>query len=218
MATVDFEGAIATLQQVAIAYDTKQLPRRPEPADIVESMTVLERGRRGERRELALEDVLGNWRLIFVTGTKKTRKKAGTVIGAGRYLPGLVKITISYRADDTVDLNENTAEQETEPKDTAQSTGRVVNQVQLGGFAFTVTGPIEAIAGRQTYAFDFSRWSVALGSWIPFDGQLGSGDAGAATFTERPLKDRPFFNYFWTDDRAIAARGKGGGLALWIKI
>ncbi|MEM9245347.1 MAG: hypothetical protein AAGA67_06355, partial [Cyanobacteria bacterium P01_F01_bin.153] len=138
---------------------------------------------------------------------------AGTVIGAGRYLPGLVKITISYRADDTVDLSENTAK-----KDTAQNTGRVVNQVKLGGLTFTVTGPIEAIIGRQSLAFDFTRWSVGLGSWVPFDGELGSGAAGDTNFTERPLKDRPFFNYFWTDEVAIAARGKGGGLALWIKV
>ncbi|MEM6502223.1 MAG: hypothetical protein AAF685_10335 [Cyanobacteria bacterium P01_C01_bin.89] len=211
MATVDFEDAIATLRQVAIAYDTKKLSTRPDPAAIVESMTTLERGRRGERRELSLDDVLGDWRLIFVTGTQKTRKKAGTMIGAGRYLPGLVNITISYRADDTVNAGENTA------KDAEQNTGRVVNQVKLGGLTFTVTGPIEAIAGRQTLAFDFTQWCVGLGSWMPFNGELGNGADGDVTFTERSLKDRPFFNYFWTDERAIAARGKGGGLALWIR-
>lgn len=196
----------AVLRQVAIAQQSGNSSDRPTPEAVVAAMVALEKGCRKGRGAIALADLLGEWRLTFVTGTKKTRQRAGKAIGAGRYLPGIPRITITY-------------ERETDEQDGAQGSGlgRAVNRIQLGALGVTVAGPIEAIANTPILAFDFTQWSVALGAWEVYCGELGGGVASDATFAERPLKERPFFNYFWVSETAIAARGKGGGLALWVK-
>ncbi|NJN60710.1 MAG: hypothetical protein HC795_03475 [Coleofasciculaceae cyanobacterium RL_1_1] len=175
---------------------------RPTPPEVVAAMQAIERSHPG--KPVALEDLEGTWRLTFVTGTKKARKRAGKVIGAGRYLAAIPKITLAYCADSGSDLG--------------ASLGRAVNTVAIGGLKLTVTGPIEAIAGKRILAFDFTCWSVAIGSWVVYRGEIGGGAASDASFADRPLKERPFFNYVWVSDRAIAARGKGGGLAMWVRI
>ncbi len=190
------DRAVALLARVTTAD-------RPTPPEVVAAMRAIERSHPGE--PVALADVLGTWRLAFVTGTKKARKRAGKAIGAGRYLAAIPKITLVYCADAGSDSG-------------STSLGRAVNTVAIGALKLTVTGPIEAIAGKRILAFDFTRWSVTIGSWVVYRGEIGGGAASDATFADRPLKERPFFNYFWVSDTAIAARGKGGGLALWVRI
>lgn len=178
---------------------------RPTPSEVVAAMQTIERSHPGE--PIALADLLGTWRLAFVTGTKKARKRAGKAIGAGRYLAAIPKITLTYCLDSGSSSG----------SDSGASLGRAVNTVAIGGLKLTVTGPIEAIAGKRILAFDFTRWSVAIGSWVVYRGEIGGGAASDASFADRPLKERPFFNYFWVSDQAIAARGKGGGLAMWVR-
>lgn len=190
------DHAVAILTRVTIAD-------RPTPAEVVAALRTIERSHPGE--PLRLADLLGTWRLTFVTGTTKTRQRAGRAIGAGRYLPGLPKITLAYGA-------------ETNSEAQLSRSGRAVNTVAIGSLKLTVTGPIEAITGKRILAFDFTRWSVAIGHWVVYRGELGQGAASEATFADRPLKQRPFFNYFWVSANAIAARGKGGGLAIWVRL
>jgi len=194
--------AAALLTRAATAY-TDNTADRPAPDAVVAAMLTLERASKRDRAAVPLPQLLGTWRLAFVTGTQKTRKRAGKAIGAGRYLPGLPTIHIHYRSAD-------------DPQ--RPGLGRAVNRVALGAIALTVTGPIEAIAGKRILAFDFTRWSVAIGSWTAFSGELGGGADSDADFADRPLKTRPFFNYFWVSETAIAARGKGGGLAMWVRV
>ena len=201
--TVNLDQSAAILEKIAIAHQSGNKCDRPTPETVVEAMMALEKGSKKTRQTVTLPQLLGRWRLVFVTGTTKTRKKAGTAIGAGRYLPGLPNITIAYEEDNA------------HPNSTM---GRAVNRVTLGAITLTVTGPIEAIANRSVMAFDFTQWSIALGSWTAYRGEIGGGVASEGTFNEKSLKDRPFFNYFWVSETAITARGKGGGLALWVKV
>jgi hypothetical protein len=191
---------------------------RPTPSEVVAAMQTIERSHPGE--PITLSDLLGTWRLAFVTGTKKARKRAGKAIGAGRYLATIPKITLTYCLDSGSNSGSDSGSGSGSGSGSdfgATRLGRAVNTVAIGGLKLTVTGPIEAIAGKRILAFDFTRWSVAIGSWVVYRGEIGGGVASDASFAERPLKKRPFFNYFWVSDRAIAARGKGGGLALWVR-
>lgn len=193
---------------------------RPTPAELVAAMRTIERSHLGEPVRLA--DLLGTWRLAFVTGTTKTRQRAGKAIGAGRYLAAIPKITLAYRShafgSDSGGDSGSGSGLGTDPGSEVDRLGRAVNTVAIGALKLTVTGPIEAIPGKRILAFDFTRWSVAIGSWVMWRGEIGGGAASDATFADRPLKQRPFFNYFWVSDTAIAARGKGGGLAIWVRV
>lgn len=201
--SISADRAADQLTQTAIAY-LQNRRDRPTPAEVVAAMVAVERSRK--RGAVTLPELLGTWRLAFVTGTTKTRQRAGKAIGAGRYLPPIPKITLAYHVDSV------------DPSETSVSLGRAINTVAIGALKLTVTGPIEAIAGKRMLAFDFTRWSVAIGGWVVYRGEIGGGAASDATFADRPLKERPFFNYFWVSETAIAARGKGGGLALWVRL
>jgi hypothetical protein len=39
----------------------------------------------------------------------------------------------------------------------------------------------------------------------------------AEEFGARAIGQLPFFVFLWAGERAIAARGRGGGLAMWVK-
>lgn len=201
--SISADRAADQLTQTAIAY-LQNRRDRPTPAEVVAAMVAVERSRK--RGAVTLPELLGTWRLAFVTGTTKTRQRAGKAIGAGRYLPPIPKITLAYHVDSV------------DPSETSVSLGRAINTVAIGALKLTVTGPIEAIAGKRMLAFDFTRWSVAISGWVVYRGEIGGGAASDATFADRPLKERPFFNYFWVSETAIAARGKGGGLALWVRL
>ncbi|MEY3298237.1 MAG: hypothetical protein RLZZ597_1497, partial [Cyanobacteriota bacterium] len=43
------------------------------------------------------------------------------------------------------------------------------------------------------------------------------GRVGADHFPSTPIAKLPFFAFFAATDQYLAARGRGGGLALWVK-
>ncbi|MEL6333127.1 MAG: hypothetical protein AAFQ76_11110, partial [Cyanobacteria bacterium J06626_26] len=60
------------------------------------------------------------------------------------------------------------------------------------------------------------RIQFALGKWTLYQGRIKPEEADQE-FYQQPLKEQAFFKYFWVTDQGIAARGKGGGLALWCR-
>ena len=68
---------------------------RPKPQDLVAALQATEKS---TQSSYTLSDLVGIWRLSFITGTKKTRQKAGVALGAGRYLPKLLKIQLVYES------------------------------------------------------------------------------------------------------------------------
>ncbi|MEB3227220.1 MAG: hypothetical protein VKJ27_02465, partial [Synechocystis sp.] len=140
----------------------------------------------------------GTWQLRFVTGTKKVRQRAGVVLGAGQYLPNWVGITLAYEAD-------------------SATTGRMINRVSLGALTFVVSGPCCWQSPRNLLAFDFTHLEITLGLLKLFQGYLGNGAEREAKFFQSSIGKQAFFVFFLLEERVIAARGKGGGLALWVK-
>jgi len=186
--------------QRAANYFTKQT-NLPLASEVVTALLKAEKIAKKEKITYSWEDLIGTWRLCFVTGTKKTRKKAGVVLGAGRYLPRLVRISLQYSSLE-------------EP---LENQGTVENSVEIGSLQLSLTGPVKFIAPKNILAFDFTRMRVKLLGLTLYDGYIRDGKAKEASFYNDRISKQAFFAYFYITDSAIAARGRGGGLALWSK-
>ncbi len=172
----------------------------PDSAELVEALLGLEKLAKKEKTGYQLSDLVGCWNLRFITGTKKSREKAGVVLGAGKYIPQLIKIQITY----------------TKAEDSA-SRGRVINSVRFGLLDLSVSGPIKFISPKNILVFDFTYLTLKILSWTIYDNYIKNGAIREREFEQKKLASQAFFSYFLVRENAIAARGKGGGLALWIK-
>ena len=74
-------------EQVPICLQSKQ--KLPDASEVVANLLELEKSCR-TRDTPDSADLLGTWDLRFITGTKKTRKKAGVILGAGKYITKLM--------------------------------------------------------------------------------------------------------------------------------
>ena len=211
-------SATALMQQ-AIAYSRGGGPAPHRPVT-VETLLALEKAARQARQPIGLDQLSGTWRLTFITGTQKSRQKAGIVLGAGRFLPNWIKIAIAYRpnlagADADADANVTTGSKVL--ADPESPTGTVENRVRFAGVDLTVAGPIQLYPQRRILAFDFIRLQFTLGGIQLFKGYVKGGETREAAFAAKALRDQAFFTYFWVTDEVIAARGRGGGLAIWVR-
>ncbi|MGA1621874.1 MAG: hypothetical protein ACO36E_03990 [Synechocystis sp.] len=171
----------------------------PVPGDrLITDLLAVEKQARYHPPSDQFQQLLGTWQLRFVTGTKKVRQRAGVVLGAGQYLPNWVGITLAYEAD-------------------SATTGRMINRVSLGALTLVVSGPCRWQSPRNLLAFDFTRLEITLGLLKLFQGYLGNGAEREAKFFQSSIGKQAFFVFFLLEERVIAARGKGGGLALWVK-
>ena len=173
----------------------------PSTSELLRTLLQLEKNAKKETREYGFANLEGCWNLRFITGTRKTRHRAGIVLGAGRYIPRLIKIKIHY---------ENSSQ-------SAVDTGRVKNQVQLGWLSLSLTGPVQFRSSKNILAFDFTYLEIMLLRFKLYSGYIKDGLERETEFYNTKIKNQAFFSYFLIQDNAIAARGKGGGLALWIR-
>lgn len=204
VAQAEPQSADALVEQ-AIAYirTNGKAPNRQETVNI---LLAQEKAARAKRQPITLAQLTGNWRLTFITGTKKSRQRAGVALGAGRFLPNWIKIAIAYGAVDADPVEAM-----------AEPTGTVENHVFFAGVDLTVSGPIQLYPQQRVLAFDFVKIRFALGGVKLFDGYVKDGKAREKAFANKSLRDQAFFTYFWVTDNLIAARGRGGGLAIWVR-
>ncbi|MEC4985390.1 MAG: hypothetical protein SAJ37_16135 [Oscillatoria sp. PMC 1068.18] len=180
-------------------------PNKPNPKDVVEALLQAEKAAKKAKISDNYEQLLGTWRLCFITGTKKTRQRAGIVLGSGRYLPRWLTINLSYSQ-----LNEL-------PKTENFTTGKVKNTVQFGNSEFSLQGCTKFLSPKNILAFDFTQMKVKLFGITCYDGYIRGGKEAEAKFLQEKIGKQAFFAYFIISDRLIAARGRGSGLALWGK-
>ncbi|MEM7713291.1 MAG: hypothetical protein AAF349_06880 [Cyanobacteria bacterium P01_A01_bin.68] len=184
----------------AANYLQNKSTKPPESKAVVEALIAAEKAAKKTKIDYSFSQLTGNWRLGFITGTKKTRKRAGVVLGAGRFLSKLVKIQLSY------------SKSEDSPEK-----GNVDNSVQFGLFKIVLTGPVQFWSKKNILAFDFTRMQLSLSGLNLYKGYIRNGKDREESFDKQTLKEQAFFTYFLVEDNYIAARGKGGGLALWTK-
>lgn len=194
------------LQQAALAV-LEPSRQRPTPEQVVRALLDVEKASKQEKPHYTLSDLVGDWRLCLITGTRKTRQRAGVVLGAGRYIPSVVKISLAYTASPEI------------PDPTSQNlsfeAGRVSNQVQLGLLQMTLSGPTKFLVKNNILAFDFVRINLQASKLPLYRGTVRGGETSEANFYQASVGQQAFFNYFLVQKEIIAARGRGGGLALW---
>jgi len=189
-----------TLDQ-AIEFLTTPSATPPAPEAVVEALLTAEKTAKQSKVRHAYPQLLGTWRLGFITGTKRSRQRAGVILGAGRFLPKWVKIQLSYSQ-----------------LESGQERGTVQNSVELGPLVLIVTGSTQFWQKTNILAFDFTRMKVSLSGLKLYEGYIRGGRDREARFYEQSVKEQAFFTYFLVENRCIAARGRGGGLALWTRV
>lgn len=189
-----------TLDQ-AIEFLTTPSATPPAPEAVVEALLMAEKTAKQTKVRHAYPQLLGTWRLGFITGTKRSRQRAGVILGAGRFLPKWVKIQLSYSQ-----------------LDSGQERGTVQNSVELGPLVLIVTGSTQFWQKTNILAFDFTRMKVSLSGLKLYEGYIRGGRDREARFYEQSVKEQAFFTYFLVENRCLAARGRGGGLALWTRV
>ncbi|MEH2071810.1 MAG: hypothetical protein V7K47_27290 [Nostoc sp.] len=195
--TSDF---ITVVSQAVAAY-RGQIDTRPSAETLVNALLQAEKAAKQQRLNYPFESLLGKWRLCFATGTKKVRERGGIVLGKGLYVPKFATIHISFSANLERDLDK----------------GEIGNQVELLPILLKLTGPVQYMGKKNLLAFDFNRILISLFGRVVYNRQIRSGKVQSEDFYSQPIAKLPFFGFFLVTEDFIAARGRDGGLALWIR-
>ena len=187
---------LSSLQE-AVTWIFKKREKKPTSDQLVLALVAAEKSSRQSKPSYTAQQLKGTWRLCFITGTKQAQNRAGVVLRSGRYLPRWATIEFTYHPD------------------TPSQLGTVENAIKLGAFNLTLTGPAKFLPAKNILAFDFTQISVALAKVNLYHGKIRGGKESEEKFYEEKIKKQAFFTYFLIEDNFIAARGRGGGLALW---
>ena len=171
---------------------------RPESKPLTTALLAAERQTKQQRRQFSSDGLLGTWRLRF-TAPKKPTYRSGQLTSGGFYMPGLAEATLSFSRD----------------RDTADRL-TLQNQLRVGPLKLRFTGPAKFLAKQNLLAFDFIRLQLFVGRLALINVSL-RGRSAPADFAATPVGKLPFFAFFAVSESHLAARGRGGGLALWTK-
>jgi hypothetical protein len=154
---------------------------------------------RRERLAIPFESLVGEWRLCFATGASKDKQRGGIKLGRGYYLPKLTPASITFT------------------RDLGSSTGTISNRLSVGAIEILFTGPFRYPGKKNLLAFDFTEIQLKVFGTKVYQGKIRSGKLGKRDFEESSIANLPFFAFFWVGTNGIAARGRRGGLALWVR-
>ncbi|MBW4616229.1 MAG: hypothetical protein KME21_23735 [Desmonostoc vinosum HA7617-LM4] len=193
---------VAVLAQAAAAY-RGQNRDRPSAGMLVEALLQAEKAAKQQRLTYSFAALLGQWQLCFVTGTRKVRERGGIILGKGFYWPKFTPTYISFATTQALE--------ETPIK------GEVANQVQFGSVLTKLTGPGQYLGKKNLLAFNFTHIQISLFNRVVYDKPFSKAKAQTDNFYNQPIAKLPFFAFFLITEEFIAARGRGGGLALWVR-
>jgi hypothetical protein len=163
---------------------------RPATSAVIEALLVTEKAQKKSPVPIPFAAIEGTWQLRFASGAKKTKR--GLKLGKGYYLPSWIYAAISFEAP-----------------------GNIRNQLRLGGLEIRFTGPCRPHNKQNILAFDFTQLQVLLGEKVLYSRSIAKYPV--EEFGARAIGKLPFFVFLWAGEKAIAARGRGGGLAMWVK-
>lgn len=189
-----------SLLKQATSFVLNYQPQKPPPDTLVAALLQADKIAKKTKPSYTPEQLKGTWRLCFVTGTKKAQNRAGIVLRSGRYLPRWAKIELTYTPD---------------PESPQTAAASLKNCITLGQLKLILTGPAKFLAPKNILAFDFTQITLKLGNICLYTGSIRGGKKTQEKFFEQSISEQAFFSYFLIQDRLIAARGRGGGLALW---
>ncbi|MGB3136600.1 MAG: hypothetical protein WBB18_07340 [Nodosilinea sp.] len=176
--------------------ETAALGTRLDGKQITAALLKAEQQTKQQRRQFLPQALLGTWRLRF-TAPKKPITRAGQPTSGGFYIPGLAIATLSF----------------------SQTSDRLTiqNQLQVGSIRLRFTGPAKFLPQKNLLAFDFVRLQILAGTLSLLSVPLRGKTTTAEEFDAASVGKLPFFTFFAVQEGYIAARGRGGGLALWAK-
>lgn len=182
---------LPTLTQAAIALQNNS-KSRPKAKAVVKALLQAEKATKQQRIIYPVESLIGDWRLGF-TAPRQAHFQGDVAIGRGFYLPQkIAPAQISFHPQEQ-DL-------------------QISNQIQFGMLLFKLTGPARYVGKKNLVAFDFTWMQLCLFNRTALSSKFGSGK----DFAAQSVGKLPFFAFFLVTEDLIAARGRGGGLALWV--
>lgn len=186
------EEVMAVLRQAMASTD------RPSSQAVTEALLAAEQQGKRQPQVISPASLLGTWQLQF-TAPKKPTYKAGQLVGKGFYVPKVATATLAFSLD--ADRSEALM---------------IQNQLQVGALRLRFIGPAKLLAKKNLLAFDFVRLQLFLGQ-LRLVNLLLNGSTSPETFGQTAVGKLPFFSFFAAESHYLAARGRGGGLALWVK-
>jgi hypothetical protein len=172
---------------------------RPTTDAMITALQSAEITARQEKLVIPFESLLGEWRLCFATGASKDKQRGGIKLGRGYYLPKFTPASIAFT------------------RNLASSAGTATNQLLVGGIHLKFTGPCRYPGKKNLLIFDFIQIQFQVFGKTVYQGKIRSGKSSEEDFTQLSIAKLPFFAFFWAGTNGIAARGRGGGLALWVR-
>ncbi|QLE57088.1 hypothetical protein [Nostoc sp. TCL26-01] len=200
LTSTDTDNFALILSQVATAYRAKN-SSRPTPEVLVNALLQAEKVAKQQQLTNNFESLIGKWRLCFATGTKKAKARGGIILGKGWYIPQFIAIHLAFSYASEQDLTR----------------GEISNQVQWSTVTLKLTGPAKHLGKKNLLAFDFTQMLINVFGRTIYRQQIRSGKMQTEDFYTQPITKLPFFAFFIVTEDLIAARGRGGGLALWIR-
>ncbi|WP_310422928.1 hypothetical protein [Chamaesiphon sp. VAR_48_metabat_135_sub] len=172
---------------------------RPTADAMVTALQQAEITARREKLVIPFESLLGEWRLCFATGASKDKQHGGIKLGRGYYLPKFTPASIAFT------------------RDLESSTGTATNRLLVAGGQVQFTGPCRYPGKKNLLIFDFTEIQLKVFGLTIYQGKIRSGKGSGQDFEKLSISKLPFFAFFWAGTNGIAACGRGGGLALWVR-
>lgn len=170
---------------------------KPTAASVISALLQAEKSTRQNRRPLPAELLMGNWRLFFSTMGKV---KLGDKRLRGFYLPSFIPAQISFQ-----------------PSGLDAYPIAVTNQITIGLVQLKLSGPAKYLEKKNLMGFDFTQIEVKILGQKVYNGKFPSPREGK-DFGEIAIGHLPFFAFLEVNEKFIAARGRGGGLAIWVNV
>lgn len=197
--SLDAPAFVVTLGQAGAVFCGAH-GERPNAQAVIAALLESEKVAKQQRLVYPLEALLGNWRLCFTTLSKVNGQSSPTAKGI--YVPKIAQAQISF-----------TQPAEIEPN---SSNGEIGNQIQVGSIVFRVAGSFHYPGKKNLLMFDFNQAQFSILGKTLYSGNFRSGTQAIA-IEQRSISKLPFFAFFLVTENFIAARGRGGGLALWVR-
>ncbi|PPS45916.1 hypothetical protein [Chroococcidiopsis sp. TS-821] len=190
IASTDSPDFMATL---TAAVKSKKSDR-PSTSAVVLALLQAEKAAKQQRIVYSVDRLLGTWQLWF-TAPRKAHLQNGQALGKGFYIPQITPAQISFINQDKLSIS---------------------NQIQLGSLIFKLTGSAKYLGKKNLLAFDFTWMQLSLFGRTIYSGKFRT-KARTTDFFEQPIAKLPFFAFFLVTEDFIAARGRGGGIAIWVR-
>jgi hypothetical protein len=168
---------------------------RPPAAEVIQALLQQEASVRRERSHFPKQDLVGDWRLHFVTLGKVNLVSKRL---RGFFLPAFVPAQISFQPSES------------------DAPLQVTNQVTIGLIKLKFTGPARYEIKKNLLGFDFTQLAVQVAGQQVYAGAVPSSRSNQ-NFMDISIGRLPFFAFFAVTPTFVAARGRGGGLAIWVK-